>query len=274
MCCNTYQNPLLQIGRYVTVIQSKLQDVLEYLDDEGQCTIPVRAMVFFPNLNKVVGKSFSPAFDHDKISVFYKGNLRNFDASDFYPHYDLLFSTDELHLLRSVVFPEIRIPAKSTINTQQYLNLSGVRALDKEQEEFAKRLPNGHYMVTGLPGSGKTVMLLTRAIHQAQMFSDWSILIVTYTKALANKLNVQLRQKLNEMTLPESLAHRIEIITLHKICHKVIGSVDRPDSMSDEDYFGQYWPQKALQALESDQLFIQYDSVLIDEYQDFQKPWL
>ena len=68
---NTYQNPLLQIGRYVTVIQSKLQDVLEYLDDEGQCTIPVRAMVFFPNLNKVVGKSFSPAFDHDKISVFY-----------------------------------------------------------------------------------------------------------------------------------------------------------------------------------------------------------
>ena len=115
-------------------------------------------------------------------------------------------------------------------------------------------------------------MLTDKEQSTGQMFSDWSILIVTYTKALANKLNV-LRQKLNEMTLPESLAHRIEIVTLHKICHKVIGSVDRPDSMSDEDYFGQYWPQKALQALESDQLFIQYDSVLIDEYQDFQKLW-
>jgi len=37
----------------------------------------------------------------------------------------------------------------------------------------------GHYMITGLPGSGKTVALISRAIYLARVFPDWNVLILT-----------------------------------------------------------------------------------------------
>ncbi len=67
--------------------------------------------------------------------------------------------------------------------------------LDITQERVAKNLPYGHYMVTGIPGSGKSVILLGRAIYLATMFRDWKILILTYNRTLKHRLEIMLNEK-------------------------------------------------------------------------------
>ena len=61
-----------------------------------------------------------------------------------------------------------------------------------KQEEFARKVPYGHYMVTGIPGSGKTVILLARAVHLIKENPNWKILILTYNKSLSYKLRLYL----------------------------------------------------------------------------------
>ena len=55
-----------------------------------------------------------------------------------------------------------------------------------------KEFPLGTYMVTGVPGSGKTVILLSRDIYLVKENPNWRILILTYNKSLSHKLNTQL----------------------------------------------------------------------------------
>ncbi len=45
----------------------------------------------------------------------------------------------------------------------------------QSKSSFMKRVPYGHYMVTGVPGSGKTVLLLARAIHLVREHPEWKI---------------------------------------------------------------------------------------------------
>lgn len=70
---------------------------------------------------------------------------------------DDLFSDEELELdenavlgLRGALFPESKIKVKDDESIEKIM-----AALDYEQESFARRLPYGHYLLTGVPGSGK-----------------------------------------------------------------------------------------------------------------------
>ena len=91
---------------------------------------------------------------------------------------------DEIIAIRTLLFPEIKVSCSDNqISTKELIT-----ALDAEQERFAKRVPYGHYMVTGVPGSGKTVLLLARAIHLVREHPEWKIKILTYNRSLKQKL--------------------------------------------------------------------------------------
>ncbi|MCX5803045.1 MAG: hypothetical protein NTU69_05855, partial [Proteobacteria bacterium] len=55
--------------------------------------------------------------------------------------------------IRRVLYPEIRIGWGYTDNEI-------VQVMDKEQERLARTLGEGHYLVRGVAGSGKTVILI------------------------------------------------------------------------------------------------------------------
>lgn len=132
-------------------------------------------------------------------------------------------------------------------------------------------MPNGHYMVSGIPGSGKTVILLSRALHLAQSYENFSILVLTYTKALANKLKHQLLVRASDMNISEEVSGRIEIKHFHKLCYDIVGFNERMADQSGEKYYSEIWPQEAIVGLK-DKLG-NYDAVLVDEYQDFHANW-
>ena len=226
-------------------------------------------MVFYVNLSQEATDEFTHLLD-DMVKTFHKKDLRTLTIDELIGNESLSLNNKDLTAIRGVLFPEISIPNVIEIDPDECLNVNDIRALDKEQEEFAKKVPNGHYMVSGIPGSGKTVMLLTRAIHLAQSNKDFNIIILTYTKALSNKLKNQLKSKAMEMQMPSGIVNRIEIKHFHKLCYDLVGSPVQPKDRKNENFYNEFWPKEAIRAVKNKP---KYDAVLVDEYQDFHTDW-
>lgn len=139
--------------------------------------------------------------------------------------------------------------------------------LDVEQEKFARRIPYGHYMITGVPGSGKTVILLSRAIHLLKENPAWKIRIVTYNRSLARKLQNRFESLYEKLELMEINYQNITISTLHSLAGEVSTIV--PPPIKTQDYWDTIFPFNAIENANPT-----YDAILIDEYQDFPEAWI
>ena len=86
------------------------------------------------------------------IIFFVRQQLRQLELSDLVPQTPVQLSRQQDRGIRGSLFSEIMIPSE-TLLKDAVVDSSEIRALDIEQEEFAKKVPNGHYMVTGIPGT-------------------------------------------------------------------------------------------------------------------------
>lgn len=264
-----FKNPIDQVETYETIILSKLNSVFDFIDEDGELKVHVKKLVFYTNLSSEYLES-KPELMGRSSRVYDRKKLRTLTLEDLILERQNNLSNAEILAVRSVLFPEIAIPTE-TSESDEFIEVKDVKALDYEQEEFAKRVPNGHYMVSGIPGSGKTVILLSRALHLAQRYENYSILILTYTKALANKLKHQLSLKATDMNISEAVCSRIEIKNFHKLCYDIVGFNKRVADQSGEKYYSEIWPQDAISGLKGKSG--NYDAVLVDEYQDFHVDW-
>lgn len=268
-----YQNPIKQVSRYFNIVRSNIESVVDFLDDDGELNIPIYAIVYFVNLSDESINKHKVAFENDTVKVFAEKQLRQLSFDDLSDIENANLSDGKVNAIRGCLFQEILIPHQTPKHKDTLLSVSDLKILDKEQEAFAKRIPFGHYMVTGLPGSGKTVMLLARAIYLAQQNTDWRILILTYTNALSIKLSNQIASKISEMALPSQLSQRIIVQTFHKLCYSIVGRPNQPKERSNEDYYNTFWPKEAIKVVQCNSDYQLYDAILIDEYQDFHVDW-
>ncbi|OON91922.1 MAG: hypothetical protein ATN34_05280 [Epulopiscium sp. Nele67-Bin002] len=168
---------------------------------------------------------------------------------------------DNLELVKTALLPEIRV--------------YGDLALDSEQENFVRRMPYGHYLVTGMPGSGKTIILIARAIHLIKENPDWRIKILTYNNSMAliiaKKLNIIAQYYRSNPYLNNVNLNRISVNTFHKTALDTANF--SADYLDEVDMTREWWddelPATALEKAEP-----KYDAVLIDEYQDFKTDWI
>ena len=142
-----------------------------------------------------------------------------------------------------------------------------ISTLDAEQEKFARRIPYGHYMITGVPGSGKTVILLSRAIHLLKENPAWKIRIVTYNRSLARKLQNRFESLYEKLELMGINYQNITISTFHSLAGEV--STIAPPQIKNDDYWDIILPFNAIENANPT-----YDAILIDEYQDFPEAWI
>ncbi|MEX2223164.1 MAG: UvrD-helicase domain-containing protein [Candidatus Rokuibacteriota bacterium] len=163
--------------------------------------------------------------------------------------------------IRGVLHPEIRIGWDAT-------GEEIVRVMDLEQERIARTLGDGHRLLRGVAGSGKTIVLICRLRHLLAQHPDWRILVVCYNRVLANWLHKTIGDK------------RVEVSTFDTWCRQQLkaAGVDVPEPPGRGPQWDEFWVETVPQLLSKafDEARVPtaaYQAILVDEGQDFADTW-
>jgi hypothetical protein len=161
-------------------------------------------------------------------------------------------SERQISILRSIIHPEIVVsPTAEGTKAEQPLAV-----LDLRQERNAYSLGEGHRIVYGVAGSGKTVILIARARLVAQDQKK-QVLMLCFNRALTEYFQRLLAQTAN-----------VTCLTFHQWGSQRNGV--RFNQAEDEEAFGERLLQR-LRHAEGEAH--KYNAVFIDEAQDFSKSW-
>ncbi len=266
------QNPTNQLTNYFNLLKGLLHKYKLFTNSEGKLAINMVAKACMVNLTKEeIEKDYQSFFATYPAELLGKDELRKLTISDLFNNKYSYISEREMNKVRGILFPEIKILDHDTCPSKNHYIEEKVKVLDLEQERFAKRIAEGHYMLTGIPGSGKTVILMSRALFLAKEHPEWNILILTYNKSLTAKLKNRLNL-LKEDIGAENLAN-ITIQNFHKFSTDVVGYKNLVSVKKDEDYWNFGLANIALETLNKTQRSPMYDALFIDEYQDFDESW-
>jgi superfamily I DNA/RNA helicase len=182
-------------------------------------------------------------------------------------------SMPQFDRLRALLFPEIRIRQIALPLDEPMASDPSDRTLavmDMHQEQIARSLGEGHRIIRGVAGSGKTLILAFRAEHLARSATK-PVLILCYANGIAGRLEDAMQNR--------GVEHRVQVLTFHGWCYRMLRTYGIP-APSERDY-PDYTKRLAASVSEVvkavDQGHIpaeQYDAVLIDEAHDFEPQWL
>ncbi|MBC1221026.1 NERD domain-containing protein [Nostoc sp. UCD121] len=144
-----------------------------------------------------------------------------------------------------------------------------LRIMDLQQEQLARSLGDGHRVIHGVAGSGKTMILAYRCQHLSQV-SNKPILVLCFNVSLAAKLRQTIQDK--------NRVSRIKVRHFHGWCMDLLKKYDipRPDSREyqGEDYIEEL-VQRVITAVDAQLIPAgTYGAVMLDEGHDFKPEWL
>ena len=228
--------------------------VLPYLTrEEAQ-----RPSLFGPSLEEALGPGLVLTGE-DLNSEVLLNRLRGLIPAHGTAHGPL--DADQVDEIRSVLHPEVRIGWGATSEEI-------VRAMDREQERIARTLGDGHRLLRGVAGSGKTIVMVCRARHLRAQHSDWRILVVCFNRVLADSLWAAIADD------------QVEVSTFHAWCTRQLktAGLDVPPPPGRGKQWDAYWvetlPQLLSEAFGTARVPTGgYQAILIDEAQDFADEW-
>jgi hypothetical protein len=264
-------NPAFKANQYFNLSKGLFESDIRLLDNNANPCYNLFSIVVLPNITLEQYTKINDVLNQPPSKVILSEKFKNLELADLFDSSSCFIKEGQLLVLRSILFPEIKILDASSFNAENIGDndeiLSTIKALDSSQEQFAKSIPNGHYMVSGVPGSGKTVILLSRAIHLLKENPTWRIKIVTYNRSLSRKLENRIEMLSSDFLYMGIKKENISTSTFHKLALD-IANIGVPQNPS-ESFWKDELPKHALQKASP-----MYDAVLIDEYQDFYDDWI
>ncbi|BCL75799.1 DNA helicase [Jeongeupia sp. HS-3] len=139
-----------------------------------------------------------------------------------------------------------------------------IRVMDVQQEQLARSLGDGHRVIHGVAGSGKTMILGYRAEFLAQA-SPKPVLVLCFNRALAQKLTGWMAHK--------GLSQKVNVRTLHSWCSDMIRTYLLTRPAAGPTQFAEL-VQTVIDGVNRREVPAgQYSAVLIDEGHDFEPEW-
>jgi superfamily I DNA/RNA helicase len=169
------------------------------------------------------------------------------------------------------MFPEVRVQTTGDLFDDQDPDAQLpdiMRVMDLQQEQLARSLGDGHRVIHGVAGSGKTMILGYRAeyLARAQTPNSKPILILCYNEPLALKLESMMESK--------GLADRVHARNFHKWCRQQLVAFGQPIPSQGPGMFDAM-VDNVIRGVQRQQIPSgQYQAVLIDEGHDFAPEWL
>jgi hypothetical protein len=181
---------------------------------------------------------------------------------------------EDINAIRYHLFPEVRISAEYKppvpYQDQLLLSLHDIKTMDLHQENLAKQIGDKNRLIRGVAGSGKTIILASRAKMLSKQNPDWKILILCYNISLSNAIQQMIHHMLNE---PEDLFDfdpNAVTVKNENIIVRNFHSWLKNDLRIRE----QQLPDIIEKLERNEAILPTYDAVLNDEGQDFGADWL
>jgi hypothetical protein len=182
-----------------------------------------------------------------------------------------VLSLPQIDRVRWILFPEVRVSTQPDLFAEDDKDDDRLpdimRVMDLQQEQLARSLGDGHRVIHGVAGSGKTMILGYRAEHLARAgAADKPILVLCYNEPLATKLGAVMAAK--------GLAGKVHVRNFHKWCRQQLVAFGQPIPRQGPAMFEQM-VDNVIHGVERKQIPSgQYQAILVDEGHDFQPAWL
>ncbi|MFW9948929.1 MAG: UvrD-helicase domain-containing protein [Candidatus Thorarchaeota archaeon] len=274
-------NPFDQIYQYWRVIK----DGVNKCHFPPDVDIPIQCIVVFSNISKMSdhAKSIKELAPNRIIPCFKEDITRNEKfysfLSDLIPS-NLDISEEMFNAIRGNVIPTCRLPSTKQSDLMEYFSYEDqVKLIDIEQERLARELGEGHRLIFGVAGSGKTILLVARARILAKKHTNWKILILCYNRLLKSMLFNMLNPLDYEADITISTFHSwaASYILNSKNYFKTLylnGKNTAEKEGKITEFFRDFVPDILMQLIMSQgEDKRQYDAILIDEAQDFDQSW-
>lgn len=280
-------SPLEQARKYTF-------DVVRTLERDGQ--------LLFPAGHRLMGRPILPfgfgavftnitrkQFDQTNLKEVFAEHLCMFkdemtegaDPEEFrsrlwrmvHPRLGEPLSMPQFDRLRALLFPEIRIRQIALPLDEPVAPDPSERTLavmDMHQEQIARSLGEGHRIIRGVAGSGKTLILAFRAEYLARAATK-PVLILCYANGIAGRLEDAMQNR--------GVEDRVQVLTFHAWCYRMLRTygIAVPSEREYPDSAKRLAASVSEVMKAVDQGHIpaeQYDAVLIDEAHDFEPQWL
>ncbi len=282
----TAQNPLRQARDYmielVRIMESDAGLVHTDGPHAGKLRFPYGYCAAFSRLKRVdvANSGFCEAFpDHQVLmaddfaeavtpEAFMERLWRAFTV-----HYPCTLTMPQRDRIRWHLFPEVRLSSQGSLD----LDAAGgapplpdlMQVMDMQQEQVARTLGEGHRVIHGAAGSGKTMILVFRAVQLAAATRpERPILVLCFNRALADRIDRMLRDR--------GVDERVQVRSFHQWCSDMQRTyqLNLPRGLSNDEYF-RALSSHVVRAVDQGRIPRgHYTAVMIDEAHDFEDDWL
>ena len=182
--------------------------------------------------------------------------------------FDRALTLPEVDRIRWHLYPEIRIDNLELFpqDVPDAVSVPDiVKVMDIEQEQLARGLGEGHRVIHGVAGSGKTLILGCRSEVLAALLNK-PILVLCFNITLAAKLRSHMSSKGN--------TDKVHVYHFHDWCGEQLRTYHVDVVEGDKPYWERQ-VDSVIAGVEKGQIpREQYGALLIDEGHDFEEDWL
>ena len=290
-------NPIEQARKYVLAINQVLcndRDLVQPTGKyQGQLICPYGYGAVLANITR---KAFERSNLGDVLSehlVICQDEIKPTQAIELqerlwnmYPYtFSKSIAPQQVDRIRWLMFPECRLPSKQLSLflkehpivvpdpdgdldlpvTPQEIPTDLIQIFDLKQETLARSLGDGHRVIHGVAGSGKTMVLLYRCSYLAALNPEKPILVLCF--------NVALAARLKEAIFSQSLNGTVDVRHFHDWCKHQLKSHNIRLPQFSDNYIADL-ENTVREAIASGRIpGKQYSSILIDEGHDFEPEW-
>ncbi|MCF3608976.1 AAA domain-containing protein [Planktothrix agardhii 1033] len=274
----SYQDALIQKLKGYSILS---QDDGDY---QGKLAFPVGVGAILTNITEAQARDENIYPILEKPQAVYRDELLDWDGigertllkrlSDMFTvrFKFMALADDQISTIKGIIHPEVAIrsePAKSTSVPEGIVlkpDATIIKTLDIKQEQLARSINSGHRLFCGVAGSGKTLILLSRAKALAHELFPKRILILCFNVTLA----AYLRSLIDDSD--PLYQERITACHFHEWAKSILGRLPNPRLFEDGDYDGEIG-DRLLIALEELPLDQRWDAVFVDEAHTFAPSW-
>lgn len=290
-------NPLEQARRYVLAINKVLSNDRDLVQPtgkyQGQLICPYGYGAVLANITRKAFERSELANVLSEHLVICQDEIKPTQAIELqerlwnmYPYtFSKSIAPQQVDRIRWLMFPECRLPSKQlSLFLKEHpivapdpdgdldlpvipleIPTDLIQIFDLKQETLARSLGEGHRVIHGVAGSGKTMVLFYRCNYLASLNPECPILVICY--------NVALSSRLREMIASQNLDGIVHVRHFHGWCQEQLRRHKLHLPTQSSNYI-QELEQTVFDGIESGKIpGGQYSSILVDEGHDFEPEW-